>query len=310
MTKTTERFQRELKDLKEVMTRGGLAQDTTMREKLQTEQAMITKVVRIGKEDGMTKDEVKAALRECYTKPVVSELENLTLYDALHSILYDLDPDKQGAIDDKQITADFPQDKELAGHLLVIIYEKYQACTEEERRSITRSDAEFYYIVGTAIALRCGFKDIQDAFGIDTSRLDIPKIKRSKELFWSALGDPDPIISPRDQAFRSKMHELMGEIIANFSELYPDLYAKIKDNYINSRVVLNISHKDEVDILYRLSEKSDLREFKSFAIPPLVDAVVMSFLIQKKFYMNNHKRKSIRKTLIESVLKEETSYVR
>jgi hypothetical protein len=134
MTKTTERFQRALKDLKEVMTRGGLAQDTIMREKLQTEQAMITKVIRIGKEDGMTKDEVKAALRECYAKPVVSELENLTLYDALHSILYDLDPDKQGAIDDKQITADFPQDKEFAGHLLAIIYEKYQACTEEERR--------------------------------------------------------------------------------------------------------------------------------------------------------------------------------
>lgn len=309
MTKTTERFQRALNDLKEVMTRGGLPQDTTMREKLQAEQVMITKVVRIGKEDGMTKDEVKAALRECYTKTVVSELENLTLYDALHSILYGLDPDKQvGAIDDKQITADFPQDKRFAGHLFVMIYEKYQACTEEERRSITRSDAEFYYIIGTAIALRCGFKDIQDAFGIDVSRLDIPKINRGKELFWSALGDPDPIISPRDQALCSKMYELMDEIIVNFSELYPDLYAKIKDNYSISHAVLNISHKDEVDNLYRLSEKSDLREFKSFAIPLLVDAVVMSFLIQKKFYMNSHKCKNIRKTLIESVLKKETSY--
>jgi hypothetical protein len=161
MMKTTERFQRALKDLNEVRARGGLAQDTKMKEKLETEQAMIAEVIRIGKEDGMTNDEVKAELLEIYAKPAVgTELENLTLYGALRAVLYDLDPDKLGAVDNEQITADFPHDKEFAARLLTMIHQKYQACTEEERRKITRSDAEFTYIVGNAIALRCGFKDI------------------------------------------------------------------------------------------------------------------------------------------------------
>jgi hypothetical protein len=266
---TTERFERALKDLKDLLARGKLAQDTTMKKVLETEQAMMREVCRIGIDDGMSKDEIKSILCECYVKSAaqaVKDLDNLTLHDELYSLLYGLTPDKQGRIDNEQITADFPHDKEFASLLLVKIQEKFDACTEEERRKITRSDAEFIYLVGTAIALRCGFKDIREAFGIDESKLQIPKKRRGKELFWSAIGDPDPILSPEDQAFNSKMHELIREIVIKFRELYPELHAKIKDHYTTGSLVLNTSHNDKVDTLHRLSEKSDLKEFKSFAV--------------------------------------------
>jgi uncharacterized membrane protein len=75
-----------------------------------------------------------------------------------------------------------------------------------------------------------------------------------------------------------------------------------------------------IDILKKELEDQDIRlneafamiderqrEFKAYAAPYLVDALVMSFLVERKYYINNRKRRNIRKTLIESVLKEETS---
>jgi len=178
-------------------------------------------------------------------------------------------------------------------------------CTEGERRTITRSDTEFVYLISNAVAMRCGFKDMKDAFGMKASSLDIPKIERGKKLFWTPLGDPDAQEEAVDEALKIKTHDLIEEIIANFNKLYPDLYAKLKDNYSGGRMVL--SHADEADEMHRLAQGSDLRECKAYAAPYLVDALVMSFLVEKKYYINNRKRRNIRKTLIESVLKEEIS---
>jgi len=304
----TERFQRALKDFKDLMARGGLAQDTTVKGNFETINVMMANITRIGQEDGMTKKEIVDALHECYTRPKSpAEMENVTLYDALGLILYDLKPDKQGVVDNEQIPTDFPHDKEFAARLVVIIHQKFMACTEEERRTITRSDTEFVYLISNAVAMRCGFKDMEDAFGMKASSLDIPKIKRGKELFWTPLGDPDPQEETVDETLKIKTHDLIEEIIANFNELYPGLYAKLKDNYSGSRMVLNTSHADEADEMHRLAQGSDLREFKAYAAPYLVDALVMSFLVEKKYYINNRKRRNIRKTLIESVLKEEIS---
>jgi hypothetical protein len=93
------------------------------------------------------------------------------------------------------VTADFPHDTRFAYTVVDSIREKYEACTEREKREITRSDIEFIYIIMSAVALRCGFKNIKDCFDIDESTLNIPKIPRGKELFWSELGDPDPEVS-------------------------------------------------------------------------------------------------------------------
>ena len=197
----------------------------------------------------------------------------MTLYEMLGTILYNLNPDmdssgdSRGRIDNEQITADFPHSREFASCILVNIMEKFDACTEKERRKITRSDAEFAYIVGSAIALRCGFNNIEEAFDIVVSKLNIPKMKRGKERFWNEIGDPDPEMTPEDEVFHSKMNELINEIVIKFSELYPRLYANIKDHYTAGKLVLNTSYKDKTDTMHRLSKKPDLKEFRSFAVP-------------------------------------------
>ena len=127
------------------------------------------------------------------------------------------------------MTADFPHDTRFAYTVVDSKREKYEACTEREKREITRSDIEFIYIIMSAVALRCGFKNIKDCFDIDESTLNIPKIPRGKELFWSELGDPDPEVSEEDKMLHSKIEELVSEIVNAFHDLYPEMYSKIRN---------------------------------------------------------------------------------
>ena len=48
----------------------------------------------------------------------------------------------------------------MAKEVYLDVGTKFMTCSEQERRQITRSDAEFMYLVGLTIARRCGFKDM------------------------------------------------------------------------------------------------------------------------------------------------------
>jgi hypothetical protein len=56
---SSERFQRALKDLKDVFGSKGLAQDATAKEHIKTQMALVSNVYRIGREDGMNDNEIK-----------------------------------------------------------------------------------------------------------------------------------------------------------------------------------------------------------------------------------------------------------
>ena len=118
-------------------------------------------------------------------------------------------------------------------------------------------------------------------------------------MFWNDIGDPEHEI---DKILKSKMDSLVSDILTKFYELYPDLYSKLKDHF-KGAIVLNTSPEGNVEKLHRLANtKGAEREFKLFAAPQLIDALVMHLLTQKKYYMNNHRRKSIRKNLLKAVL--------
>jgi hypothetical protein len=179
---------------------------------------------------------------------------------------------------------------------------KFNSCTEVERRKITRSDAEFMYLMGYVIVRRCGFKNLEEAFEIDESRINIPRIKRGNELMWSAKGDPEPEVSDEDQIFNSKINELARIIIDKLYELYPDLYAKLKDKY-HGTLSFNADHKEYINKLHELVNGDNEKEFRAFAAPQLIDGLVIHFLVTKEFFVNAHKRNSVRRNLIEAVLK-------
>ena len=63
---TTERFRQALNDLKEVLTRGGLAQNMIVKETIETQQALTNKIWQIGTEDGMTDGEINSILHEYF----------------------------------------------------------------------------------------------------------------------------------------------------------------------------------------------------------------------------------------------------
>jgi hypothetical protein len=151
-----------------------------------------------------------------YIEPAEQKFETKTI--EINAMTYDTKRDEHGRITEDQLTADFPHDQEVASQLLYQIMTKFNSCTEVERRKITRSDAEFMYLMGYVIARRCGFKNLEEAFDIDESRINIPRIKRGNELMWSGKGDPEPEVSDEDQMFNSKINELAHIIIDKLYE--------------------------------------------------------------------------------------------
>ena len=291
----SEEFNYALNDLTEIQARGGLAQDTAFKDIYKTDTVLINTIFRIGKQDGMCTDHIEEIILE--ETGIRDRIRNNTIIDDLGALISNNVHDN--AVSFNNIIADFPHDKEFASKLLYQTYEKFMSCTENERRQIMRSDAEFLYTIGEIIARRSGFRSIEEAFDVDTTRLNIPKIPRGKEMFWNDIGDPEHEI---DKILKSKMDSLVSDILTKFYELYPDLYSKLKDHF-KGAIVLNTSPEGNVEKLHRLANtKGAEREFKLFAAPQLIDALVMHFLTQKKYYMNNHRRKSIRKNLLKAVL--------
>ncbi len=103
-----------------------------------------------------------------------------------------------------------------------------------------RTDAEFLYSIGEIIARRSGFKDIEEAFDIDSTKLNIPKIPRGKEMFWNSMGDPE---ADEDKVLHIKMKDLMAEILTKLDELYPDLYEKLRDKFKGTLVLILLIKK-------------------------------------------------------------------
>jgi len=55
-------------------------------------------------------------------------------------------------------------------------------------------------------------------------------------------------------------------------------------------------------IFNKLVNAKDENEFNAIAIPAMIDALVTSFLVRKDLYMNIHKRKRLRRRLIDAVM--------
>ena len=300
----SERFRRALNDFKEVNSRGGLSQDTTIKDMYDTQSVLIIKLFKIGREEGMSDKDIQTLLFD--ELHAFEKRTDSTLFDYLGMIFGGINADNKGQVDYRKLEADFPHEKIVAKGMYLDVGTKFMACSEQERRQITRSDAEFMYLAGLTLARRCGFKDMYEAFDIDETTLvkNIPKIERGNELLWHEIGDPEPEVTPEDKIMYNKMYKVVSMILTNLKNLYPDLYEQLKEQ-LNGTITINTSNKEARNILDKLANVQNMKEFVSIAVPMLVDGLVIQFLTKKESYMNNHKRQSIRKTLINAVLNDD-----
>jgi hypothetical protein len=87
-------------------------------------------------------------------------------------------------------------------------------------------------------------------------------------------------------------------VLQKVEELYPDLYIKLREYYSGTAITTNTDNP----AFNKLVNAKDEKEFNTIAIPAIIDALVISFLVRKDLYMNIHKRKRIRKRLIDAAL--------
>jgi hypothetical protein len=295
MEKGSDRFEESLKDLKEILVKGGLAQDKTTNDSFETMKSLVGNITRIGVQEGLSYDFIIDKINKVL-EPQRQRMDNLTLMDCLSILLGGSRPDEHGAIKITQHT-DLPHDSVMAKILFKKTIEKYLSCSEDERRKITRSDPEFEQIVKDVIITRSGFKDEIEAFGTEIP-LSVPRLKRGKELFWHPSGEPEPEISPKNREMFVKFEGLTRMVLHKVEELYPDLYIKLREYHNGAIMVTNVDNP----IFNKLVNAKDENEFNAIAIPAMIDALVTSFLVRKDFYMNIHKRKRLRRRLIDAVI--------
>lgn len=195
MKEGSDRFEQALKDLNEIVDRGGLAQDKTTNESFKTIQSLIGDIIRIGGQEDLPYELITERITQVL-EPQRRRLDNLTLMDFLAMLLEGSRPDEYGAITITQ-QIDLPHDSEMAKILFRKTVEKFLSCSEDERRKITRSDPEFVQIVKDVIINRSGFRDEIEAFGVEIP-LSVPRLKRGKELFWHPSGEPEPEVPPQE----------------------------------------------------------------------------------------------------------------
>ena len=296
MIKGSDRFEEALNDLKEIVGRGGLTQDKTTNDSFETMKYLVDNIVRIGRDEGLSYDIISDRIDKVL-EPQRQRLDNLTLMDYLVMLLKGSSPDENGAISITQ-HADLPHDSEMAKVLFNKTMEKFFSCSEAERRKITRSDPEFVQLVKDVITSRSGFKNELEAFGTEIP-LSVPRLKRGKELFWHPSGELEAEISSENRELSVKFESLTGKVLQKVEKIYPDLYIKLREYYDDE--VTMITNTDN-PAHYKLVHAKDEKEFNEIAVPAIIDALVISFLVSKDLYMNPQKRKRIRKRLIDAVL--------
>jgi hypothetical protein len=107
-----------LNDFVEIKSRGGLAQDTTIKKTVETLTYLIQRIYKIGLEDGMSKEEIKSVLNKVCIEPAEQKFETETIYEEISAMTYGTKRDEHGRITEDQITADLPHDQEVASQLL------------------------------------------------------------------------------------------------------------------------------------------------------------------------------------------------
>lgn len=183
------------------------------------------------------------------------------------------------------------------------LYEKlvqlFLACTEKEKRTIARSDAEFMAIIKSAIIERSGFRNEQEAFGKEILLPKIPRIKRGNELVWSSLGDPEEPIRPEIQPLIKKLQPLTSLVMQKILDFYPDAYAKSFPNPEETMTfVLNTSH---VKIFSEL-QVSEGNNFQQLALPLIVRAIVDE--VGKRYNLSHEKVNEMYESVVVASLKE------
>lgn len=301
----SEIFLRALKEYKEIMTAGGLKQDDTADKVFETQKAMIDIIFTAGYNDGLSKEFIKKKIEDVVEEVSGKKLEDRTLYEMLQTIVT-TDPSMRT----------LPHDKLAARSFFDGIMNKFRECTVEERRTITRSDEEFYEMIKQQVATTAGFtlEEFTEAIATEAAAnwkseletLEIPKIPRGNELFWFPPGDPEP----EPDSLGKELQRLAGIIIKQFQELYPDLYSKLRyaEELKTLTMVLNASHNDKIHTLQsaldEAQKEDDYYKFDELALPMLINGLVMSFLVKKDNYVNTHHRKQIYNNILNAVNKE------
>ena len=170
-----------------------------------------------------------------------------------------------------------PKDKRIARLMFFAIMKKFNSFTEAERRSITRSDAEFMLIMKETIMKRCGFKNEIDAYGDeeDIKIPEIPIIKRRNELFWHPDADPEENPQPPDAEMDEiveKLEEINSMIYRTASEYYPTEYSKTFAIMRHGKLCLNLSQTETIKQLK--DTRKDAVEFRKVAVPLMAKAAV------------------------------------
>ena len=326
--KVSERFKRALQDLKEVAQSGGLVQDDTPKKRFDTVLALVGKIMKIGIQEGkLSEDEVRSHIRTVL-EPVAAQADEIekqqTIFDMISIILRHL---KARKINEKsheqsfefhdleQLKSNpvFPHDKTMNNLMYNTIWNKYFECTEQQRRSITRSDEEFCMMIRSTITVLSGFgNNEQEAFG-NILNLEIPRMPRGNELLWDPRGDPMPKTPEGFDEVNERLDYLLGITFTELHKLYPQIHKKIMEYFemIEQKgqpatMVLNTSDqkiKTLPSLYYRCKEIDDFTEFDDLMLPLIIDATIIQRLTEKDSFVNRNKRESIRKDLLAKINK-------
>jgi hypothetical protein len=323
--KVSERFKRALQDLKEVAQSGGLVQDDTPKKIFDTVLALVGKIMKIGIQEGkLSEDEVRSHIRTVL-EPVAAQADEIekhqTIFDMISIILGQLKARKINEKshediefpDREQLKSNpvFPHDKTMNNLMYNTMCNKYFECTEQQRRSITRSDEEFCMIIRSAITVLSGFgNNEQEAFG-NILNLEIPRMPRGNESLWDPRGDPMPETPEGFDEVNERLDYLLGITFTELHKLYPQIHKKIMEYFEMikqkgqpAKMVLNTSHqkiKTLPSLYYRCKEIDDFTEFDDLMLPLIIDATIIQRLTEKDSFVNRNKRESIRKDLLAKI---------
>ena len=220
------------------------------------------------------------------TMNLEDELRNMTLLDLLVFVLPE---------DSK-----LPKTQYVANAFWYTICKKFLACTEDERRTIARSDLEFVSIMRRTIMKRCGFKDEIEAYGQKVD-FDVPKIPRKNELLWSTEADPEEEQDPEYAKINSGFSKLVSEVFIAMKEFYPnDLQKAFPDREAQGVMAINTSHTQLIKEM-QYAVRHDFKKFVDIALKHVVAAIMMQ--VEEKTQVSKSQRDEMTKVIQDAVRK-------
>ena len=232
-----------------------------------------------------------------------------------HTIKAEAEPFEKELLDEVEVLSHYvtkgqfkPTHEQMAQGFYLLVMEKFNACSDAEKRNIVRSDAEFKVMMQAHIAKLFGFLDEQGHFSKELKEIyadyyvdeEVPRIARGNEMLWSELGDPKPQRTDKQKKAARVFNEVVLEVWDAVEELYPKEYATvwpIYDDKVKKGLTIGISksNKEFYTILMRAKKdeeyyKTTIRHASNLVVDFIASRLKMNPEIKKVVYFDVTKK--------------------